>query len=430
LAAWDALVGRWTATIPRRRGRKPEIAPDDLLAGLTYHALQPGGTLSQHFTQLFARPLADSSWSDRRTRLPWAVFTDLMDHVLRPRATRAHHPSAFWHDWRLVALDGTQFSLRNAPAIRRATHKARTRRGWAAFAKMTVAVLLELGTHNPVAAAIGRTGDSEWALGHRLLAHIPPRALVLAGRLYGVPVVLAAAIRACAPVGSHVLWRARRTARSRVDRRLADGSALVTLVVSRKTRSPEAGARLTVREIRATLVRPGQRRQLVRLWTTLLDPQAAPAAALVALYTQRWDQELYFRELKRDLRRSALLQSQTIETAAQEIAAIVLASALLATERAAVSAGHAPPRRISFPALLQLVQPMWLAVQLGHGVLTDAQLTTMLRRGYRQLRRCLIPERKPRAYPRALRQPLRHWPRLLDPSPPSAPPRVAVLRRW
>src|SRR5687768_18000449 len=76
LAAWDALVGRWTATIPRRRGRKPEIAPDDLLAGLTYHALQPGGTLSQHFTQLFARPLADSSWSDRRTRLPWAVFTD------------------------------------------------------------------------------------------------------------------------------------------------------------------------------------------------------------------------------------------------------------------------------------------------------------------------------------------------------------------
>jgi len=427
--AWEALVGAWTPTIPRRRGRKPEVPPEDLLAALTYHALQPGGTLGQHFGQLFTRSFADSSWSDRRVRLPWDVFIDLMRHVLRPRATRRQHPSAFWSDLRLLALDGTQFSLRNAPAIRQATRKARTRRGLAAFAKMTVAVLLELGTHNPIAAAIGRASESEWALGQRLLTQIPPRALLLADRLYGVPVVMAAALDACEAVGSHLLWRARRPPRSRIDRRLPDGSALVTLHVSRKTRSPYAGRRLTVREIRATIRRRGNRRQVLRLWTTLLDPQQASAADLVALYTRRWEHELYFRELKRDLRRTALLQSQTVDTAAQEIAAIVLASALLATERAAVSAGHGPPRRLSFPALLHLVQPMWLVVQLGHGVLTDAQVQVMLRRGYQQLRQCLIPERPSRSYPRAVRQPLQHWPRALD-ATPSPIPHVTVLKRW
>jgi hypothetical protein len=44
--------------------------------------------------------------------------------------------------------------------------------------------------------------------------------------------------------------------------------------------------------------------------------------------------EVYFRELKRQLRKTDVLQSHTVETAAQEIAAMVLASALLATERA------------------------------------------------------------------------------------------------
>ena len=59
---------------------------------------------------------------------------------------------------------------------------------------------------------------------------------------------------------------------------------------------------------------------------------AAPSE-LVELYGQRWEQELYFRQLKLQLRRTALLQSHTVTTAAQEIALLILASALVAQER-------------------------------------------------------------------------------------------------
>ena len=133
---------------------------------------------------MFEEPLANSSWSDRRARLPWAVFADLMRRALRPIATRRHR-GAFWRGWRLVALDGTQYSVTNTPQITATTTKAPSRRGRAAFAKITVSVLLELGLHNPLAASIGRQGESEWALAWRLLAQLPKRVLLWGDRCTG-----------------------------------------------------------------------------------------------------------------------------------------------------------------------------------------------------------------------------------------------------
>jgi hypothetical protein len=88
-----------------------------------------------------------------------------MRRVLRPLAGPRPHPEAFWQGWRLIALDGTQFSLTNTPQVLETLPKVRMRRGYAAFAKMTTTVLVELGLHNPVAAAIARHGESEWERG-------------------------------------------------------------------------------------------------------------------------------------------------------------------------------------------------------------------------------------------------------------------------
>src|SRR6266496_5150878 len=209
LEAWNRLVANWEPTLPRRRGRKPRVPLRDLLPALTFHVLSGAGTLSEHFSQLFDAPLADSSWADRRARLPWEIVADLMQRVLRPQATR-RQPDAFWRGWRVVALDGTQFSLINTPQIVDTLPKARTRRGRAAFAKITTCVLLEIGLHNPLAAAIGRHGESEWALAQRLLAQLPKRAVLLGDRLYGVAAFARAAHTACARVGSHFLLRASR----------------------------------------------------------------------------------------------------------------------------------------------------------------------------------------------------------------------------
>lgn len=413
LEAWNRLVANWELpALPRRRGRKPRVPLTDLLPALTFHVLSGAGTLSEHFAQLFDAPLADSSWADRRARLPWEIFADLMQRVLRPQATR-RQPDAFWRGWRVVALDGTQFSLTNTPQIVDSLPKARTRRGRAAFAKITTCVLLELGVHNPLAAAIGRRGQSEWALAGSLLARLPKRALLLADRLYGCAAFAAQASAACERVGSHFLLRARTNLTARRVRRLRDGSRIVRVPLREHGRRMHILRWMEVREIRVRIGRPGRRAHELRLWTSLMDPRTAPALELAQLYARRWEHELYFRELKRQLRRTDVLQSHTVETAAQEIAALILVSALIAVERARAAPDHVPVLRVSFAKVLDWVRASWLALTQFDDVITKRQMDTFFRRVYTQMGRCLTAPRRSRSYPRAVRQPVRRWPRLL-----------------
>jgi hypothetical protein len=399
--------------VAQRRGRKPRVPLTQLLPALTFHVMQETGTLADHLFELFGEPLANSSWSDRRLRLPWEIFAELMRRALRPRATARQHREAFWRGWRLLAVDGTQFSLINTPQITATTKKARTRRGRAAFAKITTAVLLELGLHNPVAAAIGGKGESEWALAQRLLAQLPKGALLLGDRLYGVVAFALAAQTACRRVGSHFLLRASRSVKPRVIKRLRDGSRLVKL----RVRAPNSPTRIIgwveVREIRVRVGRRGHRAHELRLWTSLLAPATAPALDLARVYASRWEQELYFREVKRQVRRNGVLQSHTVETGAQEIAALVLASAVLATERARTANGQVPVLRVRFGQVLQVVRGLWLLLGPFEDVFTDRQKARIMRRGYDLMRRSLTAKRRSRTCLRAVRQKVKAWPRLL-----------------
>lgn len=428
LAAWARLVGAAAVpVVPRRRGRPPRVPLTALLATLTFHVMQDVGTLAAHLDALFGTALSDGAWADRRARLPWDVFAQLLQRVLRPKAT-AQEPDAFWRGWRVVALDGTQFKLRNTPAILAQRPKAQTRRGRAAFAHLTTAVLLEVGLHNPLAAAIGQAGESEWALAQRLLAALPPGALLLADRLYGVPAFVVHAQAACARVGSHFLLRASSVTKPTPLQGLADGTRLIRLAYRDRARPRRIVATIDVREIQVRVQRAGGRTHVVRLWTSLLDPTTAPALALAQLYTERWEQELYFRELKRQIRRTALLQSQTVATAAQEVAALILVSAVLADERQRAADGTIPARRISFAKLLETcVKPLWLYLDLGHGILTETQIAQLVERAYARLQQQLTPPRRARSCLRAVRQPIQAWPRLIQPQSTEGPVEVSLV---
>lgn len=412
-AAFQECFGNLLPVLPKRRGRRPRVPLGRVLPALIFHVMNAAGTLAEHFAQLFDDPLADSSLSERRTRLPWEVFSELMRLGLRPLAQAATQPEAFWRGWRLVALDGTQFSLTNTPQIKATTRKAKSRRGRAAFAKITTGVLLELGLHNPLAAAISRGGQSEWALALELLAQLPAQALLLADRLHGCAAFVAAALGACQKIGSHFLIRARTNIRVQTLKRFKDGSRLVRVPVRQKGKPRVIEQWLTLREIRVRVQRPGHRAQELRLWSSLLDPQRAPAQELSELYARRWEHELYYRELKRQLRKSEVLQSHTLETGAQEIAAVVLASALLARERARAAAGATPVLRVSFVKTLELMRPLWLTLALGGDLLSTRQKEQLTERFLERAGRYVTRKRRrPRSCPRAVRQPVTSWPRL------------------
>lgn len=413
LAAWhDLIAPKLLPAIGKRPGRKPRVPLADLLASQVFHVMNTAGTLAEHFGMLFEDALVDSSCSDRRTRLPWQIFSELMQRALRPLVCPQRHPEGFWRSWRLIAMDGTQFSVTNTPVIKSTQRKAKTRRGRAAFFKIVTGVLLEVGLHNPLAVAIGQKAQSEWELALSLLARLPKRALLLADRLHGCAAFAAQAFLACQRVGSHFLFRARTQIKVQVVRRFKDGSRLVRLPVRKKGRPREILQWLELREIRVQIRRKGFRTTELRLWTTLLNSKTAPASELVELYAKRWEQELFYRELKHQLRKSEVLQSHTLATAVQEIAALMLAAALLARERDRAAAGQVPVLRVSFIKLLELMRPLWLVFALGDDLLRERQKQQLTERFYEQARRCLTQKRRVRSCPRAVRQPVGGWPRL------------------
>jgi hypothetical protein len=381
---------------------------------MVFHLFNSTGTLGEHFAMLFEDALADSSCSSRRARLPWEVFAELMRRTLRALATKRRHPSAFWRGLRLLAMDGVQFSLANTPQIKAATKKAKTRRGRAAFAKIVTGAILEVGLHNPLAAAIGRQGESEWVLARQLLAQLPKGALLLADRLHGCAAFAWELQQACERVGSHFLIRARSQIKARTVRRLSDGSRLVKVPVRQKGKPQVMVEWLELREIRVTVQRSGFRSTELRLWTSLLEAEAAPALEMVELYAQRWEQELFYRQLKRQLRKSDVLQSHTVETGAQEIAAMMVAAAMVAGQRAEVGGGELPALRVSFVKLLELLRPLWLVLAVCEDLLEEWQKQEMTKRFERLARGCVTQQRRGRSCPRAVRQPVGKWPRLLE----------------
>jgi hypothetical protein len=287
--------------------------------------------------------------------------------------------------------------------------------------------LLEVALHNPLAAGIARHGESELALARRLFAQLPKGALLLADRLYGVPAVMVAAWAACRQVGSHWLFRMPRNIKSRVITKLTDGSRRVRLNVREPRRAWRIQGALEIREIRVQVGRNGFRRRELRLGTSLLDPRTAPALELAQLYATRWEHELYFREAKRVLRQTDVLQSHTIETGAQEIAAIILATALLARERARAANGQIPVLRVKFGVMLAIVRSMWFYLGPLEDLLTDRQKDQVVERGKALMRQYITGKRRSRTNPRAVRQPIRGWPRLQQTNSVEGPLKFKVV---
>ena len=410
-----------------QRGRPPELPLPDLLAALLFHFLCGAGTAAEHLGQLLGRTLSNSAIAERRAVLPWALWERWLRDALGPHAQRRRHPEAFYRGWRLVAVDGTQFSVSNTPQVLGQIVKAASRRAEAAFAKITACVLLEVGLHNPLATAIGHSGQSEWQLSLQLLAQLAKGCLLLADRLYGCAAFAAHALDQCEKVGSHFLIRARSNIKGTVLRRFRDGSRLIELPV-RHPKSRCVLRTIVVREIWAQVQRSGWRSQPVRLWTSLLDPATAPALELSELYGQRWEQELYFRQLKLQLRRTELLQSHTVTTGAQEIALLVLATALVAQERVRAAAGIVPVLRLSFAKLLELLRPLWLVLAIAGDLLSAEQQRKLTERFYDHMLRCLVQERESRSCPRKVRQPVCKWPRLLETDSRVGPLQFSILR--
>src|ERR1051326_487549 len=271
-----------------------------LIAILFHYTVSWAGSLAEHVFWLMGIQMDNGSLSERRQALPGVVFEELLRRLLCPLELAS--AQAFYRGWRLVAIDGVRFSLPNTEQVNQQCPKGSNQKGKAAFAKLQCAVLVELLMHNPLAACLGWKGESEWNVAQGLLDRLPPNCLLLADRLYGCGAFLVAAWQRLKERKGHFLVRIKRNLKIvREIKRLVDGSRIVEIQALDPKDYHKVLTTMTVREIRATIQRKGFKTVHLRLWTSLLDGEQAPALELIQLYISRWEQELYFRELKSEL---------------------------------------------------------------------------------------------------------------------------------
>jgi Insertion element 4 transposase N-terminal/Transposase DDE domain len=334
-----------------------------------------------------------------RRRVGVAPLRELFGRVRGPRAAESM-PGAFLAGLRLVSWDGTQFDVAASDANDKVFVRTRSRRGVAAFGKVRLMTVIEVGTHAIIDAVFGT--DSEQVLAARLAPSLRPGMLLLADRnfpswkLWGQ----------CARTGAHMLWRVKA---SRVLPRIGtftDGSWLAML--AKPGTGGVFGAWVRVIEYTVTVTTrdpaTGQaiaRTELFRLLTTICDPILADASDLAACYRQRWESENGYQELKTFQRGSrTVLRSTDPDGVYQELYAYLITyQAIRSLIVAAADADGVDPDRLSFTVAIRAVRrSITTAATASPAVLAAAVTSVLVEIGQEQ------HQRRNRSGPRAVKR--------------------------
>ncbi|WP_262266233.1 IS4 family transposase [Microvirga yunnanensis] len=297
--------------------------------------------------------LADKSAICRaRTRLGPAPLKALFARIAAPFAT-PDTPGAWYRGRRLVSLDGTTIDLPDTPDLVERFGRPPASRGQSGFPQLRLLTLAETGTHALFAVALDRYTTSEVGLAPPLLARLQPGMLCLADRAFAGFELW----RTAAASGADLLWRVRRNQVLPCCERLPDGSYLSRLYASPKQRRHAEGGQV-VRVIDYRLEGIVDAEPLYRLVTTLLDPVAAPALELAALYHERWESESAFAELKVTLPGERLmLRSRRADLVEQELYGLLLVHfALRRLMHEASQRAGCDPDQLSFVHAVRIVR--------------------------------------------------------------------------
>lgn len=352
-----------------------------------------------------------------RARLGFEPMRELFARGCVPLATSGT-PGGFYRDWRLVSMDGTCLDVADTPANDAAFGRPGSGRGEGvgAFPQLRVVALAECGTHALFAAALGAYAVGESTLARQLVAAVTPDMLVMADRGFTAHPLFTA----FAASGAALLWRAKGNARLPVLERFADGSFRSEIVAADDKRT-----RVNVTAVRVIEYhvddpgRPQAKGVRYRLLTTIIDPDAAPAAELAALYAERWEFETALDELKTHQRGPrVVLRSKTPDGVRQETYGYLCTHYAIRALMAVVAHDQdVDPDRVSFTRTLHAARR---SVRAGLGAATRT-LIAALPDTIAEICHELLPARRLRAAARVVKRKMsnygvkraahRNWPR-------------------
>jgi len=291
-----------------------------------------------------------SGISQARTRLGLDPVKELHDTVVKPIADK-ETKGAWYRSWRLVTLDGSTMETADNRENEAAFGRPGASRGRSAFPQIRFASLVENGTHVLFGTQLAGCRTSEATLAREVISHLEAGMLCLADRyFFGFELWQKAS-----GTGADLLWRVRRNAALPCLKRLPDGSYLSRIHAYRQKHRTTDG--IDIRVIEYILEGSGSK-EIYRLVTTILDPEAAPAQELAVLYRERWEIETALDELKTHLRGSRIqLRSKTPDLVRQEFYGLMMTHfAIRGLMHEAAIKGDVDPDKLSFVHAVRVVR--------------------------------------------------------------------------
>jgi hypothetical protein len=332
-----------------------------------------------------------------------------------PLETLFHETAALWSAnsadalrWRGLAVygvDGTTLRIPDTEENEIEFGRPYGPRGLGAYPQLRLVALMVLRSHLLVDLAVGPYHTGEQTLARTLWERLPDHSLTIVDKNFTNYWLLHHIQNR--GTGRHWLLRARSNLRWTVVRRLGKDDLLVELPVAHVARNkhPELPRTILARAVRYQ--RRGFRAQT--LLTSLLDPHLYPAAEIVELYHERWELEIGFDEVKtHTLERAEALRSKAPERILQELWGLAIAYNLVRLEIEHVADRlELPPRRISYRHALLLVRNFLVSAWLASPGVLPARLETL----HEELTLLVLPERRPRQYPRAVKIKMTFYPK-------------------
>jgi hypothetical protein len=339
-------------------------------------------------------PVTAGALWQARTRLGPEPLRALFD-LLRGSSAAPGSSGSWWRGLLVCAIDGTTLDVPDTPG-----HRARLGKGSnqytaaCGFPQIRLAALVACGTRAIIDAVFGPAADGEPAYAARLLRSAHAGMIVLLDRGLSSNALLAAI------AGTEADFLARLTAGRKppVLRRLPDGSFLSVL----------GGTQARIIDCQITIATTaGSRTGSYRLATTLLDHRHHPAIELAKLYHQRWEIESAYFEIKKTMLGRRVLRARTLPGITQEIYALltVYQALRIAITDATLTAPGTDPDRASFTIALHAARDQ--AIQAAN-VIAGETIDLAGTIG-RHILDNLLPARRPRLSPRAVKRPLSRY---------------------
>ena len=332
----------------------------------------------QGLRQLHDPALTASAICQARAKLPLALFYRLLEQFTAAcRAPLAKGADALFHGLQVVLLDGTNTRTHDTPAL--AAHYGKHSNGrkrQTGYPAPKLLCLLDYATgmiHRVIDLPACR---QEHMVLRRLFDQLRQGQIVVADRglvsFCFLCQLLTAKVEACLrlPRDQTVGYRRKRAPKNaagkkqaprrqprhrRVLQRLGPGDLLVQW--SKSSTCPKACSKrayralpdhLTLREITFDLAGQNCRPRRITVITTLLDPVQYPAADLAALYRQRWQIEVCFRDLKCSQGLRQVRAKTRVGVRKELLAQILLYNLIRAVMLQAAARQNVAPLRLSF----------------------------------------------------------------------------------